>query len=72
MSTLVITQQQFPNAVRDVHVGDTLTFTVTATVQKIEGDLIDIQSLGGKPEVTLGLVEVAFYITDIEREGEER
>ena len=70
MSRLVITQEQFPNAVRDVHVGDTLTFSVTATVQRIEGDLIDIQALGGRPEVTLGSVEVALYINDIEREGE--
>ena len=68
MSRLVITQEQFPEAVADVRVGDQLTFTVTATVRRIEGDLIDIQALGGRPEVMLGSVEVALFVNDIQRE----
>lgn len=71
MSTLIITREQFPDVVpSDTVVGDRLTFLVTGTVRRIEADLVDVQTLGGRPEYLLGSTDVELQLTTIER-GED-
>ena len=71
MSTLVLNREQFPDAVPPgAVVGDKLTFRLTGTVRRIEADLVDVQSLGSRPEYLLGSTDVELQLTAIEREEE--
>lgn len=57
MSHLTITRQQFPSVVpADAKVGDTIAFTVTGTIRRIEADLVDVSACDGH-EYMLGPVE---------------
>lgn len=51
-------------------VGDELEIRGKATIARIDGDLIDITSLGSDPKYTLGAVYVDLYSNAIEVIGE--
>ena len=67
-TTLVVNREQFPKVVPvEAKVGDTISFSVSGVVRRVEADLVDVSSLGGRLSFALGGVDVEVTVTRLER-----
>jgi len=67
-TTLVVSREQFPRVVPvEAKVGDTISFSVSGVVRRVEADLVDVTPLGGRLSFALGGVDVEVTVTRLER-----